>query len=468
VITNIRTPQGYGSSFQYKFIDGKINGMKTHDYHNVLHHILPVAVRGTLTVDIRDIIYRLGKLFRWLCAKEIQEAEIETMEKESAELMCKMEQHLLPSFFDIQPHLIVHLVKEVEFAGPVPYRWMYYLERYMKDLKGWVRQKARPEGSMAEGYILQEAMTHVTEYTTRLDPKAPQLWQLNEDIELLTTKLPKVHRLRRLDRDPEGRIFLQQIHSFVLKNDPALEHWRERYASLLLGDWTTFGEWVVGEMRGIISRGEQVINREYHLALGPHPKVKFFSHMWARGKYLRIASKDYGRATQDSGIAASFLQQGRKIEYYDKIESIVQVHFSSFNVILLKGMWFNSEPKYRGALDPIVADECGFVRLKTSNNVMESKKVTDEPFIYPCDIEQVFFVDDRLHGGWHLVIPYEPRTKRIFYKSTTANNEEGSDVNGSFAREGSSDDKGFDIGSTLNTPEQVISYTIKTFLLSLQ
>jgi hypothetical protein len=65
-----------------------------------------------------------------------------------------MEQHLPPSFFDIMSHLIVHLVKEVELAGPISYKWMYYLKRYMKDLKGWMRQKARPEGSMAKGYIL--------------------------------------------------------------------------------------------------------------------------------------------------------------------------------------------------------------------------------------------------------------------------------------------------------------------------
>jgi hypothetical protein len=37
VITKIRTPWGYGSSFQYKFVDGKSTGMKTHDYHNLLH-----------------------------------------------------------------------------------------------------------------------------------------------------------------------------------------------------------------------------------------------------------------------------------------------------------------------------------------------------------------------------------------------------------------------------------------------
>ena len=122
----IRIPWGYGSSFQYKFVDGKLTGMKTHDYHNLLHHILPIAVRGTLTAGIRDLVYKLGALFHWLYSKEISKSKIKGMEEESVELMCKVEQHLPPSFFDSQPHQIVHVVKEVELAGPVSYRWMYF------------------------------------------------------------------------------------------------------------------------------------------------------------------------------------------------------------------------------------------------------------------------------------------------------------------------------------------------------
>jgi hypothetical protein len=67
-LTNIRTPTGYGSSLRYKFNDRKLVGFKTHDYHNLLHDILPIAVRGTLTADIKDIIYRLGK---YTCAKNL-------------------------------------------------------------------------------------------------------------------------------------------------------------------------------------------------------------------------------------------------------------------------------------------------------------------------------------------------------------------------------------------------------------
>jgi hypothetical protein len=231
-----------------------------------------------------------------LCSKEISKSEIKDMEEESVEVMCKMEQHLPPSFFDSQPHQIVHVVKEVELAGLVSYRWMYFLERYMKDLKGWVRQKAKPKGSMAQGYIIQEVVVHVTEYITRLDKESTQLWNVEVNPELYSMKVPKAHRLRRLDRDPKGRIFLQQVHAFVLKMDPCMEHWRNRFLSLTSPDWGDFGEWVSREMRTMISRGEQVPNREYHLAIGPYPKVNSLSYMWAQGKFLRLASRDTRKA----------------------------------------------------------------------------------------------------------------------------------------------------------------------------
>ncbi|XP_071697398.1 uncharacterized protein [Rutidosis leptorrhynchoides] len=44
-------------------------------------------------------------------------------------------------------------------GGPVYMRWMYPIERYMKKLKNYVRNKAKPEGCIAEGYVADEALT---------------------------------------------------------------------------------------------------------------------------------------------------------------------------------------------------------------------------------------------------------------------------------------------------------------------
>lgn len=61
---------------------------------------------------------------------------------ECIELLCLMEKELPTSFFNIQEHVLVHLVDEIALAGVVSSRWMFFFERYMKVLKGFVRQKA--------------------------------------------------------------------------------------------------------------------------------------------------------------------------------------------------------------------------------------------------------------------------------------------------------------------------------------
>ena len=60
-------------------------------------------------------------------------------------------------------HLLVHLVDKAKIAGNVHYQWMFFLERFMKTLKGFVRQRARPKGSMAEGWLVQESLVYIAD-----------------------------------------------------------------------------------------------------------------------------------------------------------------------------------------------------------------------------------------------------------------------------------------------------------------
>ena len=48
-------------------------------------------------------------------------------------------------------------------------RWMYPFERYMKVLKGYVRNRNYPEGCIAECYIAKEALEFCTEYLSGID-----------------------------------------------------------------------------------------------------------------------------------------------------------------------------------------------------------------------------------------------------------------------------------------------------------
>ncbi|XP_010495582.1 PREDICTED: uncharacterized protein LOC104772695 [Camelina sativa] len=48
--------------------------------------------------------------------------------------------------------------RDARLAGHVNFRWMYLFERYMKVLKDYVKNPAKPEGCIAESYLAEERM----------------------------------------------------------------------------------------------------------------------------------------------------------------------------------------------------------------------------------------------------------------------------------------------------------------------
>lgn len=81
------------------------------------------------------------------------------MKVEIVIILCKLEKLFPPAFFDIMVHLAIHLPDEALQRGPVHYGWMYPVERRL----GY-RSKSRPEGSVAEGYIVDECLHHCSKY----------------------------------------------------------------------------------------------------------------------------------------------------------------------------------------------------------------------------------------------------------------------------------------------------------------
>ena len=57
--------------------------------------------------------------------------QLDALQDEVVKTICQLEMHFPPSFFDIMVHLIVHIVTEIKWCGPVFLRSMYPFERYM-------------------------------------------------------------------------------------------------------------------------------------------------------------------------------------------------------------------------------------------------------------------------------------------------------------------------------------------------
>ena len=116
-------------------------------------------------------------------------------------ILCKLEIIFPPPFFDIIIHLVLYFPKEAILGGPVYMRWMYWFERYLKRLKVYVRNAAKPKGSISEGYVVDEVLTFCSRYF--------------DDIEM---------RFNRPDMNDDGIHWTKQLSVFESKCKPLGKH----------------------------------------------------------------------------------------------------------------------------------------------------------------------------------------------------------------------------------------------------
>jgi hypothetical protein len=90
---------------------------------------------------------------------------------------------------------------------------MYPVERFMKTLIDYVRNMARHEASMAEGYLKDECLGFVTEYLQRFDVIHRRVWDAEEDYGDVEEVLEGAGKLYLMA--PELR---DVAHEYVLRN----------------------------------------------------------------------------------------------------------------------------------------------------------------------------------------------------------------------------------------------------------
>ncbi|GMN37677.1 hypothetical protein TIFTF001_042671 [Ficus carica] len=70
-LASVIVPNGYSSNFKrlVSMKDLRLIGMKTHDCHILMQQLLPLALRGVLTKDVRFTITKLCSFFNSICSK---------------------------------------------------------------------------------------------------------------------------------------------------------------------------------------------------------------------------------------------------------------------------------------------------------------------------------------------------------------------------------------------------------------
>lgn len=130
-VRDLKFPDGFASNLS-RCVDLrtlKLYGLKSHDCHVFMERLLPVALKELVPLHVWKAITEISQFFRDISASVIKVNDMERLDHNIAEILCKLEKIFPPSFFNSMEHLPIHLPYEARVAGPVQYRWMYPFER---------------------------------------------------------------------------------------------------------------------------------------------------------------------------------------------------------------------------------------------------------------------------------------------------------------------------------------------------
>ena len=166
VMKGVKVPNGYCSNIA-KRVNMKeriLQGLKSHDNYILIQQLLPISIRNCLPKNVVAPLIEVSNFFRQLCSRVHRIDELNGLQERIAMTLCHLEKNFPPAFFDVMVHLTIHLTSEALLGGPVQFRWMYPIERYMNTLKRYVRNRAHPEASIAKGYLMDECTNFCASY----------------------------------------------------------------------------------------------------------------------------------------------------------------------------------------------------------------------------------------------------------------------------------------------------------------
>eukprot|EP00261_Vitis_vinifera_P019765 XP_010650360.2 PREDICTED: uncharacterized protein LOC104879379 [Vitis vinifera] len=258
-------------------------------------------------------------------------------------------------------HLTVHLVREVRLCGPVYFRWMYPFERFMKVLKGYVRNRNHPEGCIVECYIAEEAIEFCTEYLSNVDAiGVPSSTNVDHKVR---APIPGGH-ITEVDCN-----LLLQAHHYVLENTTIIQPYIEEHMKWLKLNnprqskrqkWLqeehmrTFTHWLRKKVEVAIADKEPISKTLRWMAHGPTHYVAKYHGYVINGCQYNTNDRDELRVTQNSGVSivATTMQISSakdknpvfgELCFYGIITEIWDIDYTMFRIPVFKCNWVDNK-----------------------------------------------------------------------------------------------------------------------------
>ncbi|XP_050280569.1 uncharacterized protein LOC126721563 [Quercus robur] len=411
VLKDVTVPDGYASNISRRvnMKERKISGLKSHDNHILMQQLFPIALRGSLPSHVSRPLIKLACFFREICSKTLTVSDIVTSEAEIAVTLCELEKIFPPSFFTVMVHLVMHLAAEAKIGGPVHYRWMYPIERYLSRLKSYVRNRAAPEGSIAEGYIVEECLTFCSRYMEGMETIFNRPTRMIEE----STGVVSIMTLNNKE--------WTQAHRYILFNSENINHFREMHKRLIEDElrkghnrnvsdaiiykhhMEKFSTWFGGHVMSLTGADKERDGvSDTLVALSKYIYVKRFKHYVIDGLKFRSVNDEANRKTQNSAVSVA--TDGGNT-YYGILSDIIELNYSdNIKHVLFKCKWVHDQHRrgYR-------TDEFGFPMVNFTHFIHGGDKMIDEPYVLASQVTQVFYVEDKRHKDWYAVVKTKAR-----------------------------------------------------------
>ena len=442
-LLEVKVPHGYSGSIS-RYLDlakKRFTGMKSHDCHVLMTQILPVAIRGIMDEHVRDTLFGLCNFFDVITRKSIGVRQLKMLQDEIVVILCELEIYFPPAFCDICVHLLLHVVDDIRHLGPTFLHYMMPMERQNGVLKGYVRNRARPDASIAKGFLTNEYISFCENYlSTNNDDEIQNGLPTRTHLGRLTGVGHRegsrdVHvgiQKRRDDFDRAHRVALQHltlIEPFVEEHKNLInQNYIEMGGPRKTGDvskehnssftrWFKQSQLVAAKSKMPSTEDEKLI---YTLSQGPGQNVRTYQGYDISGYRFSTEDKDRSSENQNSGV--TMLSYGDdetnvKERFFGRIEEIWELNYCGEVVVPMFRVRWAKNVKKEGRY---------FTTMVIPDAKSKNATAKNEPWVLASQVDQCFFITDPSRPSRVVV----RRGKRSIIGMQGDANEEDLDKNG--------------------------------------
>ncbi|WVZ53126.1 hypothetical protein U9M48_004112 [Paspalum notatum var. saurae] len=286
---------------------------------------------------------------------------------------------------------------------------MYPVERRLLTLKRYVRNKARPEDSIAEAYVAEESLTFCSKYMTDVETRynrSPRNKGFSDesvfgvDVFGHGVNLIGGCQLTYCEK-------FDQLIFYVRNNCAPVEEYVGLFKSQLQEDGvaeahidTRFRQGFVTWFRNHIfcrSPTEMIDDDLRALACGPDLRVRLYCTCVVNG-VRRMRKKN--KRSQNSGLSCMGTHNNKDIDFYGTLKEIIELQYNNKedgtprSVVLFRCDWYKLDGKR------IALKDDGFFKSVNTGSLWYN----NDSFILATQARQVFYLPDTKFGkGWQVV-----------------------------------------------------------------